>query len=832
MTRVLPAQLSPHGFGHQAWKRLGACCLLATLACGGGKGPDAPTVATTPPPATGSPLKDIIVAPNGLPGNPGTLDAPTTLEGAQTLVRNAARSGPGALRVLLRGGIYARSSTFALSAADSGSTANPVEYTAYSNETPRLVGGVALDPSALHPVDAADPNWARLDLSARSRIYAADLSAVRSFLGSFGSRSTAGGEVNRALEVFADGAPLTLARYPKAVDPETVNLAPQGTLRVTGTLTPDATGDYTYKGVDGRGRPYYQLAKGGIVWSIAASASGPDWYLSNRADLGGTGAAASWGTFESFAGPVGRFDPTSGQASGSAFLTRADGSLPMPGHLFIQSTNGTTQILAPDPRMSRWQASEAMYYGAGYYAWAASHCALTSLDASTGALQLAATPSYGLRPGQPFYLYNLLEELTDPGDCFVDRVNARLYLRPPADLLPKEILLSTLQTPLVTMRNVAFVTWKGIVFEAAKDNLVDAQACTSVGFTGCLFRNAGGWGLLLGGSSNLVEACELTQLGKGGIWVCGGDRHSLAASGTVVENCQIHHYGRLFWSYQPGIYVNSITNYAFNDDCAGITVQHNEIHHAPHQAILFQGNNHAIRYNHIHHVCQWTNDAGAIYSQRDWGSQGNQVQFNLIRNGGGPFGNWILGIYLDACGSGIAIEGNILYKSGPTLAIQHNGGRDVKIRYNVMSGYWFGAVTVNYGTTKVNNTPGSSMNLLEKVSHFNYQSNPWATAYPTVAAIPNDWAQIQGSHWLEPENCVFYGNLLQGDSPDVIRQENVYPAMAPPLSWFAQVSGNLSQADPQFMDAANLDFRLKAGSPMFGIPGFPGIDASKIGIQH
>jgi len=772
------------------------------------------------------------VAPSGLLGNPGTLAAPTTLEGAQALVRSAARTGPGAIRVTLRGGIYARSSTFALTAADSGTSANPVEWMARTGETPRLVGGAVLNPGSLNLATSTDPNWSRLDATARSQIYVADLSAYSASLGTLDSRSTASGAVNRSMEVFSDGTPLTLARYPKEVDPETVNLAPQATLRVSGSITPDATGDYLYQGLDGRGRPYYQLAKGGDLWSIAASASGPDWYLSNRRDLGGTGPAATWGTFESFAGPAGRFDAVLGQATGSAILGRADGAMPMPGYLLIQGTDGTAQIQAPTSRMSRWQASEAMYYGAGKYAWAASHVALSSLNASTGTLQLATAPTYGLRIGQPFYIYNLLEELTDPGDYFIDRVNARLYLRPRTGALPGEVMLSRLQTPILTLRNASYITWKGISFEASKDNLVDAQTCTRVAFANCLFRNSGGWGLLLSGASNLVEACELTWLGKGGIWVAGGDRHTLTNSGTLIENCEIHHFGRLFWSYQPGIYVNSITNYAFNDDCAGITIQHNDIHHAPHQAIFFQGNNHTIRYNHIHQVCQWTNDAGAIYSQRDWGSQGNLVQNNLIRHSGSPFGYWILGIYLDACGSGITIEGNILYKSGPNLAIQHNGGRDVKIRYNIMSGYWFGAVTVNYGTTNVNNTPGSSLNLLEKLNHFNYQGATWAMAYPTVAAIPNDWTQVQGSHWLQPENCVFYGNLLQGYSPDVIRQENVYPSMAPPLSWFSQVSGNLSQVDPQFTDAANLDFRLKPGSPMYGIPGFPGIDASKMGIQH
>ena len=804
--------------------------LMLSLACGG-KGSGGQTINTPPPPGS-PPLKELFVAPDGLAGNPGTLAAPTTLEHAQTLVRNSARTGTGALRISLRGGIYPRSASLTLGAADSGSVANPVEYVTYPNEVPRLVGGVVLDPNALHRVDSTDPNWSRLDATARSLIYVADLSAYKSSLGSLASRADSALQLNQAMEVFVDGQPLTLARYPKAVDSTVVNLAPQATIRVTGTITPDATGDYAYKGLDSRGRPYYQLSKGGDLWSIAGSAMGPDWSLSDRQDLGGKGNA-SWGTWESLPGPAGKFDPNSG-TTGSPFLTPADGSSPMPGFLLVRGTNGTTQITAPDPHMSRWRASEAMYYGFGWYSWSGSHIPLASLNAGTGAITLAATPNYGLRIGQPFFIYNLLEELTAPGDYFIDPVNAKLYLRPVGDTVPTEVVLSTLQTPILEMYSANYVTWQGVVFEGTKDRLVLAQDCQNVAFRSCAFRNAGGYGMLLRGYNNLVQACDFRDLGQGGIWACGGDRMTLTSSGTVIENSEFQRFGRLFWTYQPAVFLQSFGDWAYNNDCMGFTVQHNEIHHAPHAGLIYGGSGHVIRYNHVHDVTQWSNDAGAIYTTgREWGTQGNAIQYNLIRNCGQTAFGWSLsGIYIDGVGSGVTIEGNILYNAAPLCAIQHNGGRDVKIRYNVMSGSSFGVDTVNYGPVKVDNVPGSTWNLLGLLNHFHYQSDPWASAYPTVAAIPNDWTQLKGSHWLEPENCVFYGNLYQGTSPDAIRQENLYSALAPPLSWFSQVAGNLSQVDPQFMDVTKLDFRLKTTSPMNGISGFPGIDATQIGIQH
>jgi len=322
-----------------------------------------------------------------------------------------------------------------------------------------------------------------------------------------------------------------------------------------------------------------------------------------------------------------------------------------------------------------------------------------------------------------------------------------------------------------------------------------------------------------------VDACDFHQLGKAGLTVSGGNRATLTPSGTVVQNCEIHHFGRLFWTYQPGINI-SYTG-------MGLTAQNNEIHHCPHAAILFGGNENTIKNNLIYDATQWANDSGVIYTTgRDWGTQGNLIQFNLIRNCGGPLGTFLSGIYIDGVGSGVKIEGNILYYVAPQFAMQHNGGRDVKMQYNIFYGHYYGIDISNVGFEVVNHTSGSSWDLLGKLIAMNYQAPPWSTAYPHVAVIPNTWAQLQGTRWIQPEGSVCYGNLQTGKGSSVYVQHNSEPALAAPITWFSQVGANLSQVDPMFTDAANLDFRLQPGSPMFNTPGFPGIDVTKIGIQR
>ena len=56
----------------------------------------------------------------------------------------------------------------------------------------------------------------------------------------------------------------------------------------------------------------------------------------------------------------------------------------------------------------------------------------------------------------------------------------------------------------------------------------------------------------------------------------------------------------------------------------------NLIDNAPHQAISFGGNEHLIEFNEIHSVCFESNDAGAIYSGRDWTMRGTVIRNNLL----------------------------------------------------------------------------------------------------------------------------------------------------------------------------------------------------------
>jgi hypothetical protein len=235
-------------------------------------------------------------------------------------------------------------------------------------------------------------------------------------------------------------------------------------------------------------------------------------------------------------------------------------------------------------RPRRWQdTSDLWAHGYWAYDWANSYEKVASLDLDQRLVK--TTPPhghYGFRKDQRVYFLNVLEELDQPGEWFLDRKSGVLYFWPPSQKSEvgsqrSEILLSLLNQPLLKLTDVSHLSFRGIILEGTRGNAVEIRGGESSRIAGCLIRNIGNAGVMInGGTGHSVVSCDILDTGDGGVSLTGGDRQTLMPAGHFVENCHFQRQGRWSKCYVPAIAMTGV----------GMRASHNLIHDHPHCAIL------------------------------------------------------------------------------------------------------------------------------------------------------------------------------------------------------------------------------------------------------
>jgi hypothetical protein len=329
-------------------------------------------------------------------------------------------------------------------------------------------------------------------------------------------------------------------------------------------------------------------------------------------------------------------------------------------------------------RPQRWQdPAELWVHGYWAYDWANSYEKVASLDAAQGLVKTTAPYGiYGFRKDQRFYFLNVLEELDQPSEWYLDGQTGLLYFWPPSTngdtrAGDHEIVLSLLDQPLLKLTDVSHVCFRGLVLEATRGNAVEFRGGSNDLLEGCLIRDIGNSGVIVeGGRGHGVLSCDIFDTGDGGVQLTGGDRQTLVAGNHFVENCHFQRQGRWSKCYVPAIGMTGV----------GLRAAHNLIEDHPHCAILFWGNDHTIEFNEIHHIALETGDVGAIYTGRDYTFRGNKIRYNYIHHTGGV-GMGSMGVYMDDCVSGTEVFGNVFYKVHWAMFI--GGGRDHRVENNL-----------------------------------------------------------------------------------------------------------------------------------------------------
>ena len=318
-----------------------------------------------------------------------------------------------------------------------------------------------------------------------------------------------------------------------------------------------------------------------------------------------------------------------------------------------------------------WSKAEDIWaYGYWKYLWAADYLKVNSVDAANGKVNLAKLSGYGLAPNMPFYFYNLLEAIDQPGEWFLDRKAKKLYLYPDKPVGKAKLELSLFKRNFLKVKNAHHIVIHGLTFDLGQGTGVGMENVHDVRFSGNTLSRLAGDGLVAIKAINLeIYGNDFFCLGRGGMRLWGGDRKTLTAGNINVENNWVRDFSRIDRTYTPAVLMDGVGN----------RIAHNLFHDAPHHAIRLEGNDHVIEYNDVHSVVYESDDQSGIDMWNNPSYQGNIMRYNFWHHiGSGHTIAGQSGIRLDDAICNVLMYSNIFLcaADGHFGAIQIHGGKD------------------------------------------------------------------------------------------------------------------------------------------------------------
>lgn len=362
-------------------------------------------------------------------------------------------------------------------------------------------------------------------------------------------------------------------------------------------------------------------------------------------------------------GSVSREGKDYGERPGSRMLTingerYSLARWPNNGYGFIEESFAVTKghkFSYSENKGDRWKtADESWIYGFFNYLWADDSLSVKSIDCENKTIETATSHYYGMLSGKPWFIYNLLEELDVPGEWYLESLTGNLYVYPKVGIEDCDIRFTAKTTPLLNFDGASHINFKGITFEDTCGVGVNISESDYITFEECEFKNIGQQAMRITGKNNGIKNSHIYDIGKGGVYISGGNTATLEHCNNYVENCHIERFSLTTQTYAPAVKLYGI----------GDRVSHCKINNASHMGIYFLGNDNTIEYNEIYNVLKYSNDMGAIYAGRDWTAGGTVIRYNYIHDCVGEDlrtdAVWhTQGIYFDDGLSGMEIYGNV-----------------------------------------------------------------------------------------------------------------------------------------------------------------------------
>lgn len=524
-----------------------------------------------------------------------------------------------------------------------------------------------------------------------------------------------------------------------------------------------------------------------------------------------------------------------------------------------------------DTRIEGWDDYTDIHVkGALNYDYFVNDVAIKGIDKTNKTITLADFVTSGVKKNSRYYIYNVLDELDAPGECYIDRTNGILYIYPTTDLANTTVKLSQYEGQrVIATDGASHINFKGLTFELVRGSVFNIFGGDSVTIDGCTFKNIGvkavwigksyfgesdgtttnnhitsgnhdkafwdalAWDNKANGVNHTVINCEMFNLGYGGIYMMGGDAWRVEPCNYTVENNRIHDYG-----YNQSSYDGSAINYY---GC-GFNIRNNEIYAAPNHAMLGHATKLYIENNEMYDVIRFISDAGAVYTNYFWPINDVHLNYNYIHDIADSdyeeqFTHWNgsipmrVGIYTDSDMFFPEVKGNV-FENMPIG--YHNSGNAENVENNIFINVQAPMVGRDDKDHLLGWTPEEAISKtggLNGITYWPFESTKWRTEYPEFYKWFDEWKKRDdASDW----EGVFKNNVLV-----FLSNTSDYQYSLPgnflkytDSETFIYLDNIITKSDVGFTNASGGDYQLKDSSTVYTtLKDFEKIDMSKIGLK-
>ena len=435
-----------------------------------------------------------------------------------------------------------------------------------------------------------------------------------------------------------------------------------------------------------------------------------------------------------------------------------------------------------------------------------------------------------------FFFDNVFEEISQPGEYYVNITEKKVYLVPPTEAETETenatahvpmFMASTLTEPLfsfdVTASDMSFTN---ITVTVSRGTAFSAMRSSRIVIENVEVSNMGLDAVVLG-SESAVLSSHLHHLGGTGVQVTGGSTAKLIPGNSSVRNCEIHHFAEVNQVYTPAVSVYGVGN----------SVEHCDIHDGPHCGMLLYGNDHLVSNNIFSYIALQYVDMGAIYVNLGLSpfERGSKIINNFFHHLGVRHGkNLVVGVYPDSSTMGLTVFGNVFYKAGTeaSAAVMGNGFSYINTSNNIYVDcarpfFYNDWLKMSWGASEA----AKYVEAWRQAFNSTTAAGMLDTFYERYPELRRFWVEDR----FAPKSNSFTNSIVYNPTiPRAKGNETSHGYDCRACDGLSDVKGTdtvwITDSDPGFESVDSMDFTLPRDKVVERIPGWVTIDFKAIGL--